>query len=151
MSYIVYLAGAISCYINTEQQAYPKVWRDEAKKYVNRSLDNITIISPTDYFETDKNFHKSESEVMRFNLRMVREADAILVNLKNLHNSIETADEIFYAYIKGKPIIGFLEDESEYKNIHPWKMEQIDRIETGGDSMKKALDYIYGYYAGRYN
>lgn len=151
MSCSVYLAGAISCYFNTAQQDYPKIWREKAKKYVNKFYDNIVIISPTDYFEMGKNYHRSESEVMRFDLRMVREADAILVNLKDLHTSIGTADEIFYAYIKGKPIIGFLEDQSEYGKIHPWKMEQIDRIETGEDAMEKAIDYIYRYYVDRYN
>lgn len=102
-------------------------------------------------FEIGKNYHKSESEVMRFDLRMVREADIVLVNLRDLHTSLGTSDEILYAFINGKPVIGFLDDELEVKNIHPWKVEQIDRIETGKDSMKRAIDYIYRYYVDRYN
>lgn len=147
----VYLAGAMSCYYNTEQHDYPKKWREDAKKYVKKLYEDITIISPIDYFEIGKNYHKSESEVMRFDLRMVREADIVLANLKDLHTSLGSSDEIFYAFISGKPIIGFLEDESEVKNIHPWKNEQIDRIETGKDAMKKAIDYIYRCYVDRYN
>lgn len=147
----IYLAGAMSCYFNTDQHDYPKKWREEAKEYVYEYYDDITIVSPTDYYEIGNDYHKSESEVMRFDLRMVREADIILCNLKDINTSLGTSDEIFYAFISGKPIIGFLEDETDIKNVHPWKIEQIDRIETGKDAMKNALDYIYKYYVDRNN
>ncbi len=65
---------------------------------------------------------------MRFDLRMVREADIVLCNLRDLHSSLGTSDEILYAFISGKPVIGFIDDDSEVKNIHPWKIEQIFRI-----------------------
>lgn len=151
VSKTIYLAGAMGCYFNTKQHNYPEKWRNEAKKYVKRFYDGITIISPTDFYQIGKNYHKTEAEVMRFDLRMVREADIILVNLRDLYLSLGTSDEIFYAFIKGKPVIGFLEDESEVKNIHPWKVEQIDRIETGENAMEKALNYIYSHYIDRYN
>lgn len=147
----VYLAGAMGCYFNTDKHNYPKKWRNEAKRYMKKFYDDITVISPTDYYEIGENYHKTESEVMRFDLRMVRESDVILVNLRDLHLSLGTSDEIFYAFIKGKPIIGFLEDKSKVKNIHPWKIEQIDRIETGENAMENALNYIYRYYVDRYN
>lgn len=151
MNKTVYLAGAMSCYFNMEQHDYPKQWREDAKKYVKQLYDDIALISPTDFYVIGKNYHKSETEVMRFDLRMVRESDIILVNLKDLHSSLGTSDEILYAFISGKPVIGFLEDESEVKNIHPWKLEQIDRLETGECAMKSAIDYIYKYYVDRYN
>lgn len=151
MNKTVYLAGAMSCYFKTDQSDYPKQWREDAKKYVIKHYDDITLISPTDFYEIGKNYHKTESEAMRFDLRMVRESDVILVNLKDLNNSLGTSDEIFYAFIKGKPIIGFLNDGSEYKNIHPWKIEEIDRIETGKNAMYSALDYINKHYVDVYN
>lgn len=147
----IYLAGAMSCYFNTDKHDYPKEWREEAKEYVKKLYDDITMVSPIDFYRIGKNYHHSETEVMRFDLRMVREADIVLVNLKDLHTSLGTSDEILYAFISGKPIIGFLEDESEIKNIHPWKIEQLDRIETGEDAMKHTIDYIYRYYVDRYN
>lgn len=151
MNRIVYLAGAMSCYFNTEQHDYPKQWREDAKKYVKQLYDDITLVSPTDFYEIGKNYHKLESEVMRFDLRMVREADIVLCNLRDLHTSLGTSDEILYAFISGKPVIGFIEDKEEAKNIHPWKIEQIDRIESGKSAMKRAIDYIYRYYVDRYN
>ena len=151
MNKTIYLAGAISCYFNTDQKDYPKKWREDAKKYVRKLYDNITVVSPTDFYEIGKNYHKSESEVMRFDLRMVRKADIVLCNLRDLHSSLGTSDEILYAFISGKPVIGFVENKEKVKNIHPWKIEQLDRIETGKDSMERAIDYIYRYYVDRYN
>lgn len=147
----IYLAGAMSCYFNTKQHDYPKQWREDVKEYVKKLYEDITLVSPTDFYEIGKNYHQFETEVMRFDLRMVREADMVLVNLKDLHSSLGTSDEILYAFISGKPVIGFLDDESELKNVHPWKIEQIDRIETGKGAMKRAIDYIYRYYVDRYN
>ena len=54
----------------------------------------------------------------------------------------------FYMHLS---VVNLLLDESEVKNIHPWKIEQIDRIETGEDAMKHAIDYIYRYYVDRNN
>ncbi len=151
MNRTVYLGGAMSCYFNTDQHDYPKQWREDAKEYVKKLYDGITLVSPTDFYEIGKNYHQSETEVMRFDLRMVRETDIVLVNLRDLHNSLGTSDEILYAFISGKPVIGFIEDKEEVKNIHPWKIEQIDRIESGKSAMERAIDYIYRYYVDRYN
>ena len=150
MNKTIYLCGAMSCYYNTDQRDYPKQWREDVKEYVKEFYDDITIISPTDYYEIGSDYYTKETEVMRFDFRMVRESDIVLVNLKDLHSSLGSSDEILYAFISGKPIIGFLNDESQLKNIHPWKIEQIDRIETGEDAMKRAIDYIYRYYVYRY-
>ena len=147
----IYLAGAMSYYYNTDQHDYPKMWREDTKKYVKQLYEDIAIVSPTDFYEIGKKCHQSDTEVMRFDLRMVKESDIVLCNLRDLHTSIGTSDEILYAFVNGKTVIGFLEDESEIKNIHPWKIEQIDRIETGEGAMKRAIDYIYKYYVDRYN
>lgn len=146
----IYLAGAMACYGNESDEA--KKWREKAKEYFFRWGESCRIISPVDYYSISSDDSKNPSEVMRFDLRKVREADLVLVNLKDLDKSLGTSDEIFYAYMRGIPVIGFLETEdvlSEEKVqeiVHPWKYEQIDRIETGEDAMGKAITYIIGYY-----
>lgn len=140
---IIYLVGAMSCYgYNGE---YPKKWRKEVEEYFEKYSDSFVCISPTDYYEIGKDYHKSEREVMRFDLRKVRESDIVLVNLKDLDKSVGTSDEILYAFIRGIPVIGFTENES-VENIHPWKIEQLDRIETGTNAMQKVMEYIKNYY-----
>lgn len=141
----VYLAGAMQCFGKDSYKA--KEWRDKVKKYFEDCCECFEIISPTDYYEYGTKRHKTEREVMRFDLRKVKEADVILVNLDNIRDSLGTSDEILYAYINGKTIIGFLshevDDEYTIMNlIHPWKYEQIDRIETGKHSMEQAMEYI---------
>ena len=146
----IYLAGAMACYGSESDEA--KKWREDAKKYFDEWTEYYSVISPVDFYSIGSNYSKKPSEVMRFDLRMVRESDLILVNLASLNKSIGTCDEIFYAYMTGKPIIGFLttdeemSEESVKQIIHPWKYEQIDRIETGKDAMEKAMEYIRNHY-----
>ena len=146
----IYLAGAMACYGSKSDKA--KKWREDAKKYFDEWTEYYCIVSPVDFYSIGSDYSKKPSEVMRFDLRMVRESDLILVNLLDLDKSIGTCDEIFYAYMTGKPIIGFLPsevelDESALKQIvHPWKYEQIDRIETGENAMEKAMEYIRNHY-----
>lgn len=139
----IYTAGAMSCY--GKNADYPKSWRKQVSDWFEKNTSCFTCINPTDYYEFGLNNYKSEREVMCFDLRKVREADIILVNLKDLDKSIGTCDEIFYAWTRNTPIIGFTDDAS-VEHIHPWKIEQIDRIETGKESMFKALEYIKYYY-----
>jgi len=144
----IYLIGAMQTYGNKSEEA--KEWRNKAKEYFSKYCLNFECISPADYYEYGCNYHKSNREVMRFDLRKVRESDIMLVNLKDIRQSVGSSDEIFCAYMLGKPIIGFLEDDLEkdklIQYIHEWKYEQIDRIETGENALGKACEYIKDYY-----
>ena len=147
----VYLAGAMACYGKNSTEA--KGWRNQAKKWFKESTDNFKVISPTDYYEYGETFHQTEKEVMRFDLRKVKSADIVLVNLNDLHKSLGTSDEILFAYLNGIPVIGFLKPETNLYNsdeeiakLHPWKREQLDRIECAHDGMVKAMQYIKDYY-----
>ena len=151
----IYLIGAIQVYGSKSEEA--KEWRNKVKEYFSKYCLDFECISPTDYYEYGGNYHKSNREVMRFDLRKVRESDVMLVNLKNIRQSIGSCDEIFYAYMLGKPIIGFIEEDiigsklidKLIDYIHEWKYEQIDRIETGEGALEKACDYIKNYYFER--
>lgn len=146
----VYLAGAMACYGSKSNEA--KEWCEEVKKYFRKYSEFSKIISPVDYYSIGGDNSKKPSEIMRFDLRKVKESNLVLVNLKDLDESLGTSDEILYAYMNEIPIIGFLQKENgleelEVMNIiHPWKYEQIDRIETGKDAMTKAMDYIIEFY-----
>ena len=89
------------------------------------------------YFSIGDNYHTSDYEPMRFDLRKVKESRVVLVNLEALDKSLGTSDEILYAYLNDIPIVGFLEDESLLYTIHEWKNCQIDRIETGKEHKKE--------------
>ena len=147
MSKLIYLAGSMEAYSGTDKA---RAWREEAKKYFDEYSEYFECISHVDFYDFGSDNSQNNHEVMRFDLRKVRESDIVLVNCNDLRKSIGTCDEIFYAYMTGKPIIGFLDDNTDQNTarnlIHPWKYEQLDRLELGEGSMYKAMDYIRNYY-----
>ena len=144
----IYLAGAMEAYKDTNEA---KEWRDEVKEYFVDYCNNFECVSPLDYYSFEHNIAKRSAEIMRFDLRKVKESDVVLVNLKDIRKSVGSCDEILYAYLLGKPVIGFLEEEIGNRKeleqyVHSWKFEQIDRIETGYDALLNACEYIKDYY-----
>ena len=116
-------------------------------RYVKQLYDDVTFVSRTDFYEIGKNYHQSETEVMRFDLRMVRESDIVLVNLKDLHSSLGTSDEILYAFISGKPVIGFIEDKEEVKEKFDFNVvndiyDQTENLLQTGELITKRAQAI---------
>lgn len=148
MGKTIYTAGPMELHARNPRGSYE--WRDLVKEYFSNTDADFRVVNPTDYYMYGENVHKTEKEIMRFDLRKVEEADIILVDLNGVRKSLGTSDEIAYAYILKKPIIGFvyeeLSEDELIKVVHPWKYEQCDRIETGTDALKKAMDYIRDYY-----
>lgn len=146
MKYI-YTAGAIETYVGTNKA---EKWRKYVKEFFSKYFDDYKIINPTDYYQYDKNYHKTDREIFRFLLRKVSHSDIILVNLNDIRKSIGTCIEIYEAYKNNIPVIGFLDDEvtveEMIKLIHPWVYCCVDRIETGKNSMSRAINYIIDYY-----
>mgnify|MGYP004510823921 CR=1 FL=1 len=134
----IYLAGAMGCYGKNSVQ--PLMWRQKAKELLE---DSFSVIDPTYYYNYGYDEHKTEKEIMRFDMRKVLYSYVILVNLKDLDKSLGTSDEILLAYLNNIPVIGF---NTENTVIHPWKIEQIDRIEIGKTALFQACDYIINYY-----
>ena len=142
----VYLAGAMSHWHKENKIENAIKWRERAEKYFANNTDDFGCINPCNYFSIGDNYHTSDFEPMRFDLRKVKESRVVLVNLEALDKSLGTSDEILYAYLNDIPIVGFLEDESLLYTIHEWKNCQIDRIETGKGAQKRAMEYIKNYY-----
>ena len=148
----IYLAGAIGCYPPGSRE--PIEWRVQVDKDIRHFYgEAFYAFNPMDYYQYGSDFHQSEREPMIYDLRAVENSDVILVNLKDINKSIGTSDEILTAYRRNIPVIGFLKTEEPLKNkeelyqyIHPWKVEQMDRVETGFDAMDKAIEYIADFY-----
>ena len=146
MDYYVYLAGAMSCYFKENNIEKATKWREKAEEYFENNTDNFKCINPMRYFSIGSNYHTSDFEPMRFDLRKVKESRALLVNLEDLYRSTGTNDEILQAWLCDIPVIGFLEDESLINTVHEWKFCQIDRIEAGEGAQDRAMEYIKNYY-----
>lgn len=118
-------------------------WRLDVAKYVNTYKDGLTV-TPMSNLYNKSDLGSDGKETLRFDMTGIRDSDIILVNLKDLERSLSTSDEIFYAYVSRKPIYGFSEDKDI--EVHPWKMEQINKIFYGQNSMREAIDYIAAHY-----
>ena len=121
-------------------------WRQEAKEYFDKYVYRFITDAPEEYSVPDDFNDMGTKESLRFDMRKVRGADVILVNLKDIDKSISACDEIFYAFIQNKPVIGFLEKGST-EDIHPWKLEQLDRVFVGKNAMTNAISYISIHYS----
>ena len=121
-------------------------WRIHVKDFFEKNNDDYKVINPTDYYQYGKNYHKTDKEVFRFDLRKVSNSDIVLVNLNDIRKSIGTCIEVYEAYKNNIPVVGFLNDELPVeeiiKLIHPWIYCCVDRIETGKESLNKAINYI---------
>lgn len=144
--YKIYLAGAMSYWHKENKIEKATKWRERAEKYFENYTLNFECINPMRYFSIGDNYHTSDFEPMRFDLRKVKESRVVLVNLEALDKSLGTSDEILYAYLNDIPVVGFLEDECLLHTIHEWKNIQIDRIEYGEGSQERAMEYIKNYY-----
>lgn len=143
----VFLAGAMINTTDKLEDHYKYEWRKNAYDYFNENIDGFDISFPPEFYDQKKSRSCNGKETLRFDMHNVRESDIVLVNLKDLERSLSTSDEILYAYISQKPVIGFLED-GDMNDIHPWKLEQMNKVFEGKDSMKRAIHYIATYYGG---
>lgn len=117
-------------------------WRLKAKSYLeNIETDyKVTAINPNDYYNFKEVKHKTEKEIIRFDLHKVRTSNLILVSLEG--DSIGTSMETMLAHELNIPIVGFC-GERDINTVHPWIIECCCRVET---SLDKALEYIKDYY-----
>lgn len=141
----LFLAGAMINDVDKQTDRYALKWRTDAINYIKRRIDNVDPVTAPEFYKYDEHYICDGKETLRFDMKDVRESDVILVNMKDLQNSLSTSDEIFYAYVSQKPIYGFSDEDGI--SVHPWKEEQINRIFYGKEGMKNAIDYISTHYA----
>ena len=132
----IYLAGCCEKATKEERTA----WRNDCEKFFQNHTDGFCVINPVSYFDYDQDNYQSDSEVFRFFRRKVEECDVVLVNLKDIRQSVGTICELVFAYQNDIPIIGF--NCTNYQS-HPWIDEMLDRT---FDGLKAAIDYIQYYY-----
>lgn len=146
MKYFVYLAGAIGCYYKEKNIEKANKWRIRAERYFEDNCSTIECINPCRFYDYGSNYHTSDFEPMRFDLRKVKESRVVLVNLEDLYRSLGTSDEIITAWLNDVPVVGFLEDRTLMDTVHSWKLCQIDRVEVGIGAQERAMEYIKNYY-----
>lgn len=135
----VYLAGGMQN-LSFEEQTR---WRNQVKDAIlfgGYDYDFKPIfINPVNYYNFEEPSHKSEKEVMEFDLHKVRTSDIVVVNF-NDPQSLGTAMELAIAFENRVPVIGLNKDGFD---LHPWLVECCSRI---CDDMYELVEYIVEYY-----
>ena len=138
----IYLAGKMSG-ISYEEMFY---WRDKIKKSLQKCGEindyPLRIINPVEYYNFEHPRHKSEREVMEYDLLRVRNSNLVIVNVHGLNTSIGTSIELHEANCRHIPIIAY-DPENEYEFLHPWLQCFVSRVENNIDSLN---EYITDFY-----
>lgn len=105
----------------------------------------IIFKDPTYLYEPSDNTDQLyEKEAMRYDLYCVKQSDVIIVNFNSL-SSIGTAQEVMYAHILNKPIIGMVEKD-KYDQLHPWYKEECIKIfKYKPEELEKIINEIIEY------
>lgn len=130
----IYLAGKMSG-LSIEEMSQ---WRNDFKFKLNCFTDKFHIVSPTDYYSFEAKKHKTEREVMDYDLWIVKNSTIIVVNLDH-PNSLGTAIELYEAYkYCNIPVIGFGTTTN-----HPW-IEECVTVKF--DTMDEVIDHVMEFY-----
>ena len=139
---LIYEAGKMSGLSYTDMSE----WRIELKDKLLTSayLKNVNakVVNPVTYYNFEYPSHKSEKEIMLFDLNYVRKSDIVVVNISGLNSSIGTCIELYEAYSKNIPVLAFGSIE-EYQILHPWVKECITRVDW---NMSELVEYITDFY-----
>lgn len=134
----IYLSGSMAG-VSFEKQSK---WRNqvmEAIKYGYEHEKSVTFFNPVNYYNfRDKN-HKSEKEIMEFDLYNLRNSDLVIVNFNNIW-SIGTAMELMLAKEMHIPVIGW---NSSGEELHPWLSECTTRL---CDNLRETVEHIVNFY-----
>lgn len=128
----------MACYENPDDY---KKWRQDffESEFQNIYEKKIEIFDPTEFYNYECRLHKTESEIMEFDLYNVRTSSLVVVNLERIHESVGSIMEIATAKYLGIPIVAF----GKTDNLHPWILECIMRYE---DEMDSLICYIDKYF-----
>lgn len=123
---------------------------EEQTKWRNRIRDAILFgdydyskkpifFNPTQYYNFEEIRHKSEVEIMEFDLYNLRNSNLIIVNFNN-PNSIGTAMEVMLAKELRIPILGLNKDK---KDLHPWLECSCNRI---CNDLRELVSHVVEFY-----
>ena len=139
--FTIYTAGKMGGLIYEEQMK----WRLDLQKAIEKYTDkNVMFIHPPKFYQYDENYHKSEREVMDWDINHAVESDIVVVYLPNIEGSIGTHMELGAVYDANRRgnkhiyVIGIGKTECK----HPWIDLCLHRQE---DNVEDAAEYIVDY------
>ena len=134
----IYLSGGMTG-LSTEQQLGWRMKLQNAIMYNREPIKTPIYFNPPQYYSPSTNEHKSEKEVMEFDLYNLRMSNIVIVNF-NAPNSIGTAMELMLAKELKIPVIGLNENG---ERLHSWLVECCTRV---CDTFVELVDHVVNFY-----
>lgn len=135
----IYLSGGMSG-LSFEEKFK---WRSNimsAIRYGDYNYEKKPLFfNPVDHYNAEEVQHKTEREIMEFDLYHLRKSDLVIVNF-NAENSIGTAMELMLAKEYKIPVIAF---GTKDKEIHSWLLECCTRV---CDDMRETVSHVVDFY-----
>ena len=135
----VYLSGGMGNLSFKEQTKWRKQFQDAIRFGDYDYEKKVTFFDPTQYYGFEEVRHRSEREVMEFDLYNLRNSNIVVVNFNDI-KSIGTAMELMLAKEYHIPVIGFGVNN---QTIHPWLLECCTRV---CDNLRDVVSHIVEFY-----
>lgn len=139
----IYTCGKMSGISFIEQM----MWRSRIESEIKSSLDcgqSVKFIHPPLYYNYEENNHKTEREILEWEMTQVHDCDILIVNLDGIEDT--TGSHMELGAVQGINRFGdkhiFVVGLGKSDNLHPWIKESCIRIE---DDYAKAAEYIVEY------
>lgn len=135
----IYLSGGMSS-LDFEKQSKWRRQISDAIMFGDYDYSKKPIFfNPVDFYNLTEPTHKSEREVVEFDLNALRHSDLVIVNF-NDPKSLGTACELAIAYEMKIPVIGINKGGVD---LHPWLEVFTNRM---CENIKEAVEYTVEYY-----
>lgn len=134
----IYLSGSMSG-VSLEEQSK---WRQKVTNAINHQYEHekkALFFNPVNYYNYKERQHKSEKEIMEFDLHNLRNSNLVIVNFNNIW-SIGTAMELMLAKEMHIPVIGW---NSSGEELHPWLTECTTRL---CDNLRETVEHVVNFY-----
>lgn len=134
----IYLSGGMSS-LNFEEQSK---WRKQVMEAIKYNYDcekQPIFFNPVNYYNFTEVRHRSEREIMEFDLYNLKNSNLVVVNF-NDPKSIGTAMELILAKEKNIPVIGF---GVNGQVVHSWLLECCTRV---CDSLRETVEHVVDFY-----
>ena len=132
---VIFLSGAMTGLTEKEQ----KGWREYLKDCLN---DVYFIIDPTVFNAEDDN-EETQKRGHDYDLFGIINCNYFVVNLNKAAQSVGTCQEIMFAWLLKKPILGFWGSKECAQSLHPWIKNKLSNQFLSIDALKLYLQLMY--------
>lgn len=138
---VIFLSGAMTGLSEAEQ----KGWR----KYLKNPFDGIYYVIDPTVFDAESDDEDTQKLGHDFDLCGITNCDYFVVNLNKAAQSVGTCQEIMYAWLLKKPILGFWESKEYVQPLHPWIKNKLSSEFKSIETLKMYLKLEYYKYKAK--